>query len=284
MKPTIHTEFEQLAAALPSEDETGQQPMDKRIVSELNRAKLLAWIFKLGWCTSRMAAALCWPAASQGWPMARRTLKTMLEEGLLIKRAISGTEVFLLAAKGARLLNEMTGSEATSGQSLALGNPIHRACSNWTLINAVNEGCEVITEHEIATDRAGVRVIDGKVPDGIILHDGGDATFLEVEHSWKARGSRETIIRFASRQLDQPVMTQITDTHSLRKVRVVSTNLDAMRHMSASFLEAYRAKQLSEAQLQFIDIGILPVSPSLVPGERIDGQLWYDVIVPYLEK
>ncbi len=271
----------QLAAAQPL-DEAPAVPLDKRIVGEQSRLLILQVLHRFGWLSSRMVAALGWPTAAQGWQMARRTLKAMQEDGTVIKRPTNGTDVFLLSAKGARLLNDMTGSSAASGQNLALGNPVHRACSNWALIDAMAEGLEVITEHELATDRLGVRAIDGKVPDGVILHEGGDAVVLEVENSWKATKAREAIAGFCARHLDRDVMTPLTATHDLRRVRVVATNVDALRHMASTFLAAYRAGQLTESQLHLVEVSVLPVTPSLVPGERVHGQLWYDVIEPYL--
>lgn len=282
----MNTTTLKLADIVPAPSEsTGDAGLDKRIIGERSRAELLHWIYRFGWLTSRMCAALVWPTAAQGWPMARRTLKAMLEEGLLIKRAVagSGTDVYLLSAKGARLLRDLTGAEASSGQSMTLGNAIHRACSNWTLIDAITEGCEVVTEHEIAADRAAVRFIDGKVPDGLVLYEGGDAAFLEVENSWKAAKGREAIATFCSRHLDQPSMTQVAPEHWLRKVQVVTTNLDALRHLSGTFLKSYRAGALTEGQLQMIDVTLLPVTPSLVPGERVHGNLWLEVLLPHLQ-
>lgn len=285
MNDTTTTPIDLAGIAPATDDEAAAMPLDKRLVGERSRANLLHWIYRFGWLTSRMAAGLCWPSAAQGWQMARRTLNSMLEEGLIIKRALpgAGTDAFLLSAKGARLLRDTTGADAASGQNMTLGNALHRACSNWALIDAVNEGCDVVTEHEIAADRAAVRVLDGKVPDGIILYEGGDATFLEVENSWKAVKARDAITAFCARHLDQPTMTQIAPEHWLRKVGIVSTNMDALRHMSGSFLKAYRAGELTEGQLQMVEVTLLPVSPSLVPGERVQGSLWMDVLMPHLQ-
>ena len=278
------TTFE-LASLVPAPcDSTSEAGLDKRLIGERSRANLLHWIYRFGWLTSRMAAELGWPSAAQGWPMARRTLKSMLEEGLVIKRALpgSGTDAYLLSAKGARLLRDMTGAEASSGQSMTLGNAIHRACANWALIDAINTGCEVVTEHEIAADRAAIRVIDGKVPDGLVLHEGGDAAFLEVENSWKAAKGRDAIASFCSKHLDRESMTQVAPEHWLRKVHVVTTSVDALRHLSGTFFKRYRAGEITEGQLQMIDVTLLPVTPSLVPGERVDGNLWMDVMLPHV--
>jgi hypothetical protein len=121
--------------------EAQSAPLDKRLVQERNRAAVLKWLARFGWLTSRMVAALVWPDAAQAQAMARRTLKALTDEKLVIARALTkGGSAYLLSAKGARLLLEQAGVHAQSGNSLAIGNPVHRACSNWYLIYAVQRG------------------------------------------------------------------------------------------------------------------------------------------------
>lgn len=269
------------AALTPVPDcEAESLPLDKRIIGERNRLTLCRYLHRFGWLTSRMVARLVWDDFSQGWPMARRTLKALQDDGMVIKRALpQGGDAYLLSAKGARFLNEREGLDACSGQGLTLGNPIHRACSNWYLIDALRNGWQVITEHEISTDRGPVRVLDGKQPDGILLGE-GEAVWLECEHSWKAIKARNSAVSFCARHLDQDNMTLITPDYPLRQVTVVATNMDALRHMAASFQKAYADRTIREGQLQMINVSLLPISRSLVPSERVDGNLWFDVILP----
>jgi DNA-binding HxlR family transcriptional regulator len=279
---TISTFVE--AALAPSLDiELAQQPLDKRIIGERNRIGVCRHLFKFGWLTSRMVASLAFEHASQAWPMARRCLKSMMEDGLIMRRAVpqGGAEVYLLTAKGARFLNEQEGLDATSGQGLTLGNPIHRACSNWYLINAINNGWKVITEHEISTDRSPVRVLDGKQVDGILLGD-SEAVAIECEHAWKANKPRNAIVTFCARHLGQDKMTLITPDHPLRQMTLVCTNMDALRHIAASFQQAYRDGLITEGQLHMVNVSLLPISRSLVPGEQVDGNLWADVMLPVM--
>lgn len=199
---------------------------------------------------------------------------------MAIKRALpQGGDAYLLSAKGARFLNEREGVDASSGQSLALGNPVHRACSNWFLIDALRNGWEVITEHEICTDRSPIRVLDGKQADGILLGE-GEAVWIECENASKSYKSRKSIVSFCSRHLDQDKMTMITPNYPLRQVVVVSTNMDALRHLAATFQQAYREKTIREGQLQMVNVALLPISRSLVPSEQVDGNLWSDVMLP----
>lgn len=263
--------------------ELTQQPQDKRIIGEQQRIGVCRYLFRFGWLTSRMVAALVFDHATQAWPLARRCLKSMLEDGLVIKRAIpqGGAEVYLLSAKGARFLNEQEGLDANSGHGLALGNPVHRACSNWYLINALLNKWEVITEHEISTDRCSVRVLDGKQVDGIMLGE-GEAIVLECENTWKATKARNSIVSFCSKHLDQERMTMITPNFPLRQLTLVCTNQDALRHMAASFHQAFREERITEGQLQMVNVSLLPISRSLVPGEQEDYNLWFDVMLPFM--
>jgi hypothetical protein len=270
-------------AAVPLDDELAEQSLDKRIVGEMNRLKICRFIYRFGWLTSRMVAALVFEHASQAWPMARRTLKSMLDDSTLIKRPIpqSGVDAYLLSAKGARFLNEHDGLDASSGQSLALGNPVHRACSNWYLIDALRQGWAVFTEHEIATDRSPVRVLDGKQADGILLGD-GEAVWVECENAFKNVQSRHSIVSHCAKYLDRETMAMITPDYPMRQLTIVATNLDALRHIAASFQKAFWSQTIREAQLQLVNVCVLPVSRSLVPGEKVDGNLWFDVMLPTL--
>lgn len=271
----------ELAVLTPStQNEPINQSLDKRLVGEMNRQAILSWLYRFGWLTSRMVARLVWKDASQAWPMARRTLSSMQDEGTVIKRALpQGGEAYLLAAKGARYLNERHGLNASSGQCMTIGNTLHRACSNWYLIEALSDGWGVITEHEIASDRCQVRVFDGKQADGLLLGD-GEAIWVECENAWKAVKARKEIVDFCGRHLDRDQATMVTPDYSLRQVTVVSTNMDALRNLASSFQQAYRLGTLREAQLQMVNVSLLPVSQSLVAGEKMDGNLWADVMLP----
>jgi hypothetical protein len=259
-------------------------PLDKRLTGERQAAEVLSWLHRFGWLTSRMIAALVWPTASQSWPLARRLLKKLLDDKLVLVRALpQGGDLYLLSVKGARLLADTTGAAAKSGQSLPTGDAIHRACGTWYLIAQVQAGLGIWTEHEIASARAPLQTLNGKQADGLVLHDGGQVTWLEVENAWKNRARRQAVVDLATRHLGRDRLSQVASDAQgeplyLARLAVVSTGFDALRSIASSFQEAHRLLIASESCLADVDVAILPVSPSLVPGERTDGNLWWDVM------
>ena len=260
---------------------------DKRLTGERNAFEVLNWLHRFGWLTSRMMAALVWPTASQSWPLARRMLKTLLADKLILARALpQGGDVYLLSVKGARLLKETTGVGAHSGQALPTGDAIHRACGNWYLIAQVQAGLGIWTEHEIAAGRAPVQTLNGKQADGLVRHDGGQVTWLEIENSWKNRVRRQSVVDLATRHLGRDKLTQVGldapgEPLYLARLAVVATNMDALRSMAGSFQQAHRLLMASELALACVDVAVLPISPSLVPGEITTGNLWWNVMQPH---
>lgn len=257
---------------------------DKRIVQERNRTATLYWLARFGWLTSRMLAALVWPDAAQSLSMARRTLQALTAEKLVISRPLTkGGAAYLLAARGARLLKEQEGVEAQSGNALPIGNPIHRACSNWYLIRAVQQGLAIVTEHEIATERGPCRVLMGKTADGLIIADGGAVVWLECEHAQKSRSERHKVTALVRDCLGGERQVEVAPGLHLARVAIVATNEQALRWMAASFRDAHRGGVLSDGQIADVDACLLPVSESLVPGEALDGNLYWDILVPAME-
>ncbi len=261
-------------------------PEDKRLTGERHAQALLMWIHRFGWLSSRMVAALIFPTASQSWPLARRLLKKLLGDKLILVRALpQGGDVYLLSVKGARLLNEAMGAKATSGQGQTITSPLHRACGNWHLISQVQAGLHIFTEHEIASGRAPFRTLNGKQFDGLVIHDGGLITAIEIENSWKNRSRRQAVCDIATHHLGRDTMTRLgvdasgNELH-LARMTIVATSMDALRSMAATFQESYRNRTASESCLASVDVCVLPVSPSLVPGESVAGNLWWTVMQP----
>jgi hypothetical protein len=50
--------------------------------------------------------------------------------------------------------------------------------------------------------------------------------------------------------------------------------------LAASFRDAHRSGVLSDGQIADVDACLLPVSESLVLGEALDGNLYWDILVP----
>ena len=262
-------------------DDTAPATLDKRIVGERNRTDVLTWLVRFGWLTARMVAALVWPDAAQAQTMARRTLKALADDKLIISRPLpKGGAAYLLSAKGARLLGEQTGLIAESGNTLALGNPVHRACSNWYLIRAVQQGLGIVTEHEIASERGPCRVLKGKQADGLVIADDGACIWLECEHLAKSRPERHKTVALVQECIGGERQTEIAPGLWLARLAVVATNEQALRWMAASFLDAHRSGLLRDSQVAEVEACLLPISESLVPGDAVNGNLWWDVLVP----
>lgn len=255
--------------------------LDKRLVQERNRTAVLKWLARFGWLTSRMVAALVWPDAAQALAMTRRTMKALTDEKLVISRPLTkGGAAYLLSAKGARLVQEQAGVPAQSGNSLAIGNAVHRSCSNWYLIYAVQRGLAVVTEHEIATERGPCRVLKGKQADGLVIAEGGACIWLECEHSHKSQPERHKTVALVQNCIGGSSQVELAPGLWLARVAIVATNTQALRWMAASFQDAQRRGQLKESQLCEVEACLLPVSESLVPGEVVEGNLWRDLLLP----
>ncbi len=251
---------------------------DKRIIGERRRAALLNYLHKFSWLTGRMIAELLWPESKHAQAMARRLIRSMLEEHLILRRQLPGTGVdcFTLSAAGAKLLSSTTGFSARSGASIPLGNVIHRACSNWYLISHINEGTPVWTEHEVQSGRSPVKMVDSKVPDGLVETPFG-LLWLEVENAWKARQSRSRIKTFCVNHLSRDTQLSLLapELHLLRVV-IVGTSTGAIDAVVRTLVEAHAEGELSDCQAGEVDLVLLPIDKSLNPGSMVVENLFWD--------
>lgn len=255
---------------------------DKRFIGEQNRLAVLTNLHRFGWLTNRMLAALIWPAASQSVAMARRTVKSLVDEKLILRRPLpNGGDCFVLSTVGARFLGDELGITAHSGNAHSLGNPMHRACANWHAIQCMNNGHQVWTEHEIQTARAPLVSYDGKIPDVLIETEHG-IIWVEVENAWKNRHERNKIFEFCTRNLAaNGVLKELVPGSYLFRVAVVGTNPDSLRTMWHTFTDGFNQKRISERQAADIDFVLLPIDKSLNVGDELVGNLLYDGIIPY---
>lgn len=252
--------------------------IDKRITGERNTLAILTYLSRFGWLTSRMISALVWPTASQAPALARRAVRALADDKLILRRPLpeGGGDCYGLSATGARFLREATGISATGGASLPLGNPVHRACANWYLVRHINEGSTVWTEHEIQTGRAPVVSVDGKIPDGLVELPEG-MLWIEVENAWKNRKDRAKVVDFCRRQLLPGFqLAELAPGRYLRRVVIVGTAGEALRAMVRSFADAHETARLSEGQAADIELVLLPVDKNLVAGQPVAGSLWWD--------
>lgn len=251
---------------------------DKRVIGEQNTLAVLTYLHRFGWLTSRMLSALVWPAAKQAPALARRTVKALADEKLILRRPLpDGGDCYVLSAAGARRLNEQEGVAAKGGATLQLGNAVHRACSNWYLIGRLLDGDAVWTEYEIQTGRAPVVAVGGKTPDGLVLTPLG-LIWVEVENAWKNRAERVRIVGFCQRYLPHDTqMTELAPRVYLFRLAIVSATLDALRAMATSLIEAHAAGDLRDAQTGDIELVHLPVDKSLLAGAPRQNLL-YDLV------
>jgi hypothetical protein len=257
------------------------RPIDKRLTGERNRQQLLDYLNRFGWLTSKMVAALIWPDGTQALAMARRLLKVMLDEKFILRRELpGGVDCYTLSASGAKALTAATGAAANSGATMQLGNVLHRACSNWYLISHIAAENTVWTEHEIQTERSPLRIVDGKVPDGLIETPEG-LLWVEVENAWKARQERAKVTRFSVNHLTRDTQLSLlaTGQHLLRVV-IVGTTQPALDAMVRSFAQLHQAGELSDGQAGNVDLVLLPVDRSLNAGVMQTGNLYWDGLNP----
>ena len=138
--------------------------------------------------------------------MAQRTLKRLKETGQILHRiAPDGAMVYALSSTGARCLGDALGIDARSGKDLIreLGNYTHRCHANTFAIHRIVASQKVWTEREIQANQAPIKVVNHKVPDGLVDITGSlhatDITVLawvEIESGFKKRADFDKMLRF----------------------------------------------------------------------------------------
>jgi hypothetical protein len=138
--------------------------------------------------------------------MAQRTLKRLKDAGQVLHRiAPDGAAVYALSESGARRLGNELGITARSGKDLLreLGNYLHRCHANTFAIHRINAGKRVWTEREIQSNQAPIKVVNHKVPDGLVdisdpLYDQGTTvlSWVEVERGYKKNADFNKMLNF----------------------------------------------------------------------------------------
>ena len=253
------------------------RPIDKRITGERNKRRLLHFLGRFGWLTLKMIAELIWHDMNQALAMARRLLRTLLDEGLVLRRPLQGSvHGYTLSAAGARWLTETTGEKASSGASLQLGNVTHRACSNWYVISQIHEGHKVWTEHEVQTGRCPVHIVNGKICDFAIETPFG-IIWGECENAWKSKKERAKATQFCIDHLARDnQLSLLAPEYHLFRVVIVGTSESALDAMTRSFTELHQSAQLTDGQAGDVDLVLLPVDKSLNCGKIRPENLYWD--------
>lgn len=263
---------------LCSDTEKTAPMTDKRIVGAANEHAVLLFLHRFGWLTTRMIAALQWPEATQAEAMARRTLNKLQAEKLVLRRTVDGNTVWLLSVGGARALREQCNIDAKSGQTLKVEQALHRACSNWYLIDRIRAGFEVWTEYEIQTDRAPWGRMGGKTADGLVETECG-VVWVEVENAWKNRRRRHEVAEFCRNHLGfhGGRMTHLGADRYLSGLAVVGANVACLRSMLQTFNGLLEDGLLCDSHLSQVEVTYLPVSAGLTTDAGWTIQAWEDI-------
>lgn len=196
--------------------QTEEKTPDGRLIAEANESQTLHMLARFGWLTSRQVAALVWPGSppSSALRMAQRTLKRLVEDHMIVERTLpQGTPCYVLGRRGAEHARHDY-IHATRGTDQGLGNPAHRALSNWYAIHAWlhdSSIANVWTEYEIQRGLAPVKSVQRKTPDALLVLDpddadqlGGNLVWVEIENTHKNRKRREAMLRFGLDRFGDP--------------------------------------------------------------------------------
>jgi hypothetical protein len=182
---------------------------DGRISAQQNELDTLSYINRFGWLRSRDLAALIWhdsKTTDSAIAMAQRTLKRIKNAGQILHRiAPDGATVYALSEAGVRHLGDERGIVARSGKDLIreLGNYEHRCHANTFAIHRINAGQQVWTEREIQANQAPIKVVNHKIPDGLVnITDPQQdintsvLAWVEVERGYKKNADFNKMLNF----------------------------------------------------------------------------------------
>lgn len=254
--------------------------IDNKIKGIQNKDSVLKFLNRFGWLTSQMIASLVWPESNQSLVLSNRMLIKLLDEKLVTKRQLDdGLYCFCLSAQGAKYLIKKFNINSTSGAKQKIKNHVHRACSNWHLIESIKNGNEVYTEHEIQSGKLPFYIYDEKIPDGLIITEYG-CIWVEVENSWKNRTERKKIVDFILKNIPKTSiekMKEISEDLYLLRVDIVSANVEALKSILKSIKEFEDSEKITENQMQGIELHYTPQKKCLPFGAKIIGNYWFDI-------
>jgi hypothetical protein len=184
-------------------------PRSGRDVARSNEVKCMKAVARFGHLRIAELARAVWPTARFGEQVARRTVRRLVDQGLLLERrnALASTSLCITRAGAAWL--ELRGVEAQHTLDLSsVAGPtfFHRTMASRYLIERQLAGCQVAGEYCILR-RALPFNIDGlanalrKLPDGLVWQRRSDGTvgveLVEQEAAPKARAEIEKCLRAA---------------------------------------------------------------------------------------
>lgn len=192
--------------------------LDGRTVAAENELRVLLNIRHFGHLRRQEIAAATWPKSTgkSAYVMAARTIKRMVETGLILERPNSlGGFSLVLASKGVARLREMD-VNAQAGYDLAFNGPqfFHRTLGTNYLIERARAGNEIFGEYALLKswsplDKEYVKDTFKKIPDGLILYPGDRvglsdnsriADWIEVESAFKSYDEVKKALELFKRQ------------------------------------------------------------------------------------
>lgn len=175
-----------------------------RAIKLENEIKVLKAIRFFGHLRRSEIALAVWKesASKSAYVMASRTVKSLLDQDLILKRPnILGGFSFILNAKGVAKLKSMDIS-ASEGYELSFGGPqfFHRTLGTCYLLEKAKRGDKVYGEYAVLKgwsplDRDATKLKYSKAPDGLIIRSGKEhglregyniAEWVEVESAFKS--------------------------------------------------------------------------------------------------
>lgn len=191
---------------------------DGRTVADDNEVRVLTTIRHFGHLRRQEVASAVWPTSSSksAYVMAARTVRRMLEKGLILERPNSlGGFSLVLAAKGVTRLKDYD-IVAQEGYDLAFNGPqfFHRTLGTNYLIERARAGDEIFGEYALLKswsplDKNYVREKFKKIPDGLIVYSGARAgltgttrvaDWVEVESAFKSYEEVKKALELFTRQ------------------------------------------------------------------------------------
>lgn len=223
---------------------TGLVRPDKRLVAHENDIAVLQLVRNYGHVRRSEVAKGVWPMSSPGvaLKMAKRTVRRLLENGLLAEKPNSlGGRSLVLSARGVSELR-MRGFEAHDGHELSsIGGPhfFHRTLGTRYLIERAAFGNQVYGEYLLSKGWGPIgagelRERFSKLPDGLAFAPGIErgldrnlyaADWIEVESSYKPDKELEKIFNIAWK-----VGTWLNTAETILLDRVVFVYDERQRH------------------------------------------------------
>lgn len=240
--------------------------------------QILFYINKFGWLTLEMISELVFLNRNQSLSLSRRKIKKLLEDNLIIIKKSEGISFYLLSAKGAKILKKEE-PDAKSGQNIKILNIHHRACSNWLLIDKINQGFKVYTEHEIQSNLAPIYDFEGKIPDGLYETEEG-LVWVEVENSWKNNERKYKLVDFVKFALETNTnfKRKINNSYIFR-VEISSTNIDALNSLSKIFEQYFNEEYIKESTFSDLYLSLYLLKDNLSPEHKKSINYYYDYLV-----